>query len=377
MAKAAILGHGVVGSGVAELLIGHADRIAGRAGEPIEVKYILDIREFPELSYADRFTRDFEQIVSDPEVGIVIEVIGGLHPAYDFVARALRGGKNVVTSNKELVAEKGLELLAIAREKGVKFLFEASVGGGIPILRPMVRCLAGNEIDSVCGILNGTTNYILTKMIRENEPFADALKTAQKLGYAEANPTADVEGIDACRKICILSALMTGKHISPSRISTEGITGITAGLVETAAKAGCVVKLLGLTRRTEQGIFAMVAPFAVAKEHPLAGVEDVFNGILVHGDAVDEVVFIGRGAGKMPTASAVVGDVIECVKAAGERNTLEWEEISDKELLPASEVAFRRLVCFPGGESRMTEPMDDAAFAAAYPDPAVRSIRVI
>ena len=226
MAKAAILGHGVVGSGVAELLIGHADRIAGRAGEPIEVKYILDIREFPELSYADRFTRDFEQIVSDPEVGIVIEVIGGLHPAYDFVARALREGKSVVTSNKELVAEKGLELLAIAREKGVKFLFEASVGGGIPILRPMVRCLAGNEIDSVCGILNGTTNYILTKMIRENEPFADALKTAQKLGYAEANPTADVEGIDACRKICILSALMTGKHISPSRISTEGITGI-------------------------------------------------------------------------------------------------------------------------------------------------------
>ena len=170
---------------------------------------------------------------------------------------------------------------------------------------------------------------------------------------------------------------MTGKHISPSRISTEGITGITAGLVEAAAKAGCIVKLLGLTRRTERGIFAMVAPFAVAKEHPLAGVEDVFNGILVHGDAVDEVVFIGRGAGKMPTASAVVGDVVECVKAAGERNTLEWEEISDKELLSASEVAFRRLVCFPGGESRMTEPMDDAAFAAAYPDPAVRSIRVI
>lgn len=327
MAKAAILGHGVVGSGVAELLIGHADRIAGRAGEPIEVKYILDIREFPELSYADRFTRDFEQIVSDPEVGIVIEVIGGLHPAYDFVARALREGKSVVTSNKELVAVKGCELLKLADEKNVNFLFEASVGGGIPIIRPISQCLAANDINEIAGILNGTTNFILTKMISDGMTFDDALFLAQRNGYAERDPSADVDGIDACRKICILAALCFGKHVYPESVYTEGIRKIDLADVEYARSWGGVIKLIARAKLLEDGrVSVMVSPAFVRAHSQLATVDDVFNAILVRGDAIGDVVFYGKGAGKMPTASAVVADVIDCAKHMERKKFFGWQE---------------------------------------------------
>lgn len=327
MAKAAILGHGVVGSGVAELLIGHADRIAGRAGEPIEVKYILDIREFPELSYADRFTRDFEQIVSDPEVGIVIEVIGGLHPAYDFVARALREGKSVVTSNKELVAVKGCELLKLADEKNVNFLFEASVGGGIPIIRPISQCLAANDINEIAGILNGTTNFILTKMISDGMTFDDALFLAQRNGYAERDPSADVDGIDACRKICILAALCFGKHVYPESVYTEGIRKIDLADVEYARSWGGVIKLIARAKLLKDGrVSVMVSPAFVRAHSQLATVDDVFNAILVRGDAIGDVVFYGKGAGKMPTASAVVADVIDCAKHMERKKFFGWQD---------------------------------------------------
>ncbi len=368
MAKVAILGHGVVGSGTAEVLMMNADGIAKRAGEPVEVKYILDIREFPDLPYADRFTKDIDVIVKDPEVEVVAEVIGGLKPAYDFVSRCLKAGKSVVTSNKELVAAKGAELLQMAKEHGALFLFEASVGGGIPIIRPMAQCLAANEIERVTGILNGTTNYILTRMFHEQQPFDVALRSAQELGYAEADPTADVEGIDACRKICILASLAFGRHVYPQHVHAEGITKLTSADVEMAAKEDRVIKLLGITRKYEDGtVFAMVAPFAISRSHLLAGVEDVFNGIVVKGNAVDEVAFVGRGAGKLPTASAVVADIIDCVKHRGQENMMKWADCEQNIIRNWEDERFRRLVRLDGEEEhRVTEPMTEAEFAAAF-----------
>ncbi len=326
----AIMGHGTVGSGVAELLIHNNDRISSRIKGDIDVKYILDLRDFDGLSYSDKFIKDFSVIKNDPDVKIVVEVMGGLHPAYDFVKDCLLCGKSVVTSNKELVAAKGAELLKIAEEKNVNFLFEASVGGGIPIIRPMAQCLAANEIQSVTGILNGTTNYILNKMIVDNMDFAAALKLAQDNGFAEKDPAADIEGHDACRKICILASLAFGKHVYPEQVACEGITDITLDDVEFADNFNCVIKLIGHAARVEDGkITASVRPTLVSRENVLSGVHGVFNAITVNGDATGDVMFYGKGAGKMPTASAVVADVIDCAKHISARKYLDWEDGSD------------------------------------------------
>ena len=330
MINLAIMGHGVVGSGVAEILINHADRIESRVKAPLNVKYILDLRDFDGLSYSDKFIKDFELIVNDPEIKIVAEVMGGVNPAYDFVKRCLLAGKSVVTSNKELVAAKGAELIKIAEEKNVNFLFEASVGGGIPILRPLVQCLAANEITEIAGILNGTTNYILNKMIVDNMDFGTALKLAQEKGYAEKDPTADVEGHDACRKICILAALGFGKHVYPEQVTTEGITDISLDDVETADSFGYVIKLIGSTKKLSDGrITARVRPTAVSREHVISGVNGVFNAVLVNGDQTGEVMFYGKGAGKEATASAVVADIMDCAKHLDTRKYLSWEDGSD------------------------------------------------
>lgn len=338
MVKVAILGYGVVGSGVAEVLANHLDSIARRAKEEIRIKYILDVRDFPDSPFADRFTKSFDQIISDPEVRVVAEVIGGLDPAFDYVKRCLLAGKSVVTSNKELVAAKGAELLKIAQDNNVNFLFEASVGGGIPIIRPISQCLAANDVIEIAGILNGTTNFILTKMIREQMSFEGALTLAQKLGYAERNPAADVEGHDACRKICILSSLAYGKHVYPEQVHTEGITKITLQDVGYAESWGGVIKLIGQVKKLEDGrIQVAVAPMFIDQDSQLANVDDVFNGILVRGDATGDVVFYGKGAGKLPTASAVVADIIDCVKHFKARKYLYWEDGAKDYVLPYEE----------------------------------------
>ena len=327
MIDVAIMGHGVVGSGTAEILINHSNRMEEKVKSPLNVKYILDLRDFDGLSYSDKFIKDFEIIVNDPEIKIVAEVMGGLNPAYDFVKRCLLAGKSVVTSNKELVATKGAELIKIAKEKNANFLFEASVGGGIPVLRPMVQCLSANEITEVAGILNGTTNYILNKMIVDNMDFETALKLAQEKGYAEKDPTADIEGHDACRKVCILAALAFGKHVYPEQVKTEGITDITLDDVEAADSFGYVLKLIGSAKKLPDGrITAQVRPTAVSRDHVISGVHGVFNAVLVNGDQTGEVMFYGKGAGKEATASAVVADIIDCAKHLDARKYLYWED---------------------------------------------------
>ena len=327
MIDVAIMGHGVVGSGVAEILLDHKDSIAKKAKNEINIKYILDLRDFEGLSYSDKFIKDFNVILRDPEIRVVVEVMGGINPAYDFVKSCLLSGKSVVTSNKELVAAKGAELLKIANEKNVNFLFEASVGGGIPVLRPIAQCLAANELSEIVGILNGTTNYILTKMIKEKVSFEDALKQAQELGYAEKDPTADIEGHDACRKICILASLGFGKHVYPNQVQTEGITKIDLSDAAYAEKLGYVIKLIGHAKKMDdKQISANVYPALINKENMLSGVSDVFNAVMVYGDAIGQVMFYGRGAGKSPTASAVVADVIDCVKHLVARKYLSWSE---------------------------------------------------
>ncbi|SDO02456.1 homoserine dehydrogenase [Acetanaerobacterium elongatum] len=326
MANIALMGHGVVGSGVAEVLLKNKEAFEGKLGEEVNLKYILDLRDF-DVPYKNLFTKDFQTIVQDKSVSVVVEVMGGLKPAYDFVKTCLENGKSVVTSNKELVAAKGAELLRLAREHNVNFLFEASVGGGIPIIRPMHQCLAANEIREVAGILNGTTNFILTKMIREQMAFDEALKLAQSLGYAEKDPTADIEGGDACRKICILASLAYGKHVYPEQVKTEGITKLTSEDVAYAESWGGVIKLIGRAKKLENGkLHIMVSPAFISRESQLAGVDDVFNGILVRGDATGDVVFYGKGAGKLPTASAVVADIIDEIKHKDTIKTLYWED---------------------------------------------------
>ena len=326
MVNVAILGFGTVGSGVAEVLTGHESSIERKADGLIQLKYILDVRDFPDSPFAGRFVKDFAVIENDPEVDIVVETIGGAAVALDFTRRALEAGKSVVTSNKELVACHGYELTQLAKEKGVCYLFEASVGGGIPIIRPLSQCLAANEILEIYGILNGTTNYILTRMIRAGLSFDTALREAQKNGYAERDPSADVEGHDACRKICILAAIAFGRHIYPEQTPTEGINGITLADVDYAEGAGKKIKLLGRAIRQEDGrVCAYVAPHLVDQADPLAGVEEVFNAISVRGDAIGDVMFYGRGAGKLPTASAVVADVIDVARNMGHRKALSWE----------------------------------------------------
>ncbi len=327
MIKIAVMGYGVVGSGVVEVFYKNHESIQKKAGKQMEIAHILDLREFPGDPHEALFTKDFNDILNDDEVKIVVETMGGVNPAYDFVKKCLLSGKSVATSNKELVATHGDELLEIAKEKNVNFLFEASVGGGIPILRPITQCLAANEIEEIYGILNGTTNYILTQMINSSVSFEDALKTAQKLGYAEKDPTADIEGADACRKICILSALAFGKHVYPEQVYTEGITKITLADVAYCESAGMVIKLIGKTAKlSDNKVFATVYPAALSSHSQLATVDDVYNAVMVRGDAIGDVVFYGRGAGKLPTASAVVADVIDCAKHLASRKYVSWSK---------------------------------------------------
>ncbi len=327
MKKIAVLGYGTVGSGVVELMEINAETVARNAGEPVEVKYIVDIRDFLSDKNAAKFVKDFGIIENDPEVSVVVETIGGTNPAYDFTKRALLAGKSVVTSNKELVAKHGAEFLQIAKEKNVNYLFEASVGGGIPVIRPIAQCLAANRIDEIYGILNGTTNYILTRMIGAGLSFDKALAEAQEMGYAERDPSADIEGHDACRKICILASLAFGKHIYPDNVKTEGITKVDLVDVKLASRAGKVIRLLGRTKRMENGdVYAFVGPHLVDKKCPIASVEDVFNGIMVHGNMVGDTMFYGPGAGKFPTASAVVADVIDAVVHSEKRRVIGWED---------------------------------------------------
>ncbi len=334
MAKIAVLGYGVVGSGTVELFYKNKDKIVKSAGQDLDIKYILDIRDFPGSPYADKFTKSFEDILNDPEVTIVAEVIGGLKYSYGYVRDCLKSGKSVVTSNKELVAEKGAELLKIAAENNCNFLFEASTGGAIPIIRPLHQCLAANDISAIAGILNGTTNFILTKMINENMSFDGALALAQRLGYAEQDPSADVDGHDACRKICILASLAFGKHIYPKWVHCEGIRDLTLEDVMYAKSWGGEVKLIGSVKKTEDGkILPMVRPAFVCNNNQLSHISDVFNGIMVYGDAVDEVMFYGRGAGKLPTASAIVADIVDAVRMNGTSISQTWEDSTDNSFI--------------------------------------------
>lgn len=324
--KVAIMGYGTVGSGVAEVIDTHEDVISKRSGGiELEIAKILDLRDFPGDAHEQELTKNFNEILNDPEIKVVAETMGGINPAYDFTMKLLKAGKSVVTSNKELVAQKGLELLETAKESGTNYLFEASVGGGIPIIRPMSQCLAANHIEGIAGILNGTTNFILTKMIEDDMSFEDALKLAQKNGYAEKDPTADIEGHDACRKVCILASLAFGKHVYPSQVETEGISNITLEDVSYIHSANGVIKLLGQIKYIdENNIAAFVSPAVVYNGSQLASVRDVFNAILVRGDAVGDVCFYGRGAGKLPTASAVVADMVDCAKHIDRRKVFGW-----------------------------------------------------
>ena len=334
MAKIAVLGYGVVGSGTVEVFYKNKKSLEEKAGQELDIKYILDLRDFPDSPYQDKFVKDFSIILNDPEISVVTEVIGGLKPAYDFVKSSLLAGKSVVTSNKELVAAKGAELLAIAKEKNVNFFFEASVGGGIPIIKPLHTCLSANEIDEIAGILNGTTNFILTKMYNDNMQFEDALKLAQELGYAEKDPTADIEGYDACRKICIIASLVFGKHVYPDSVTTKGISQVSLEDVAAADVLGCAVKLIACVEKLENGkILPTVMPMLVPQENIIAGVSDVFNAVLVYGDGIDQTMFYGRGAGKLPTASAVLGDVIESVKEENTVLSQTWESSEDSSFI--------------------------------------------
>ena len=312
--KIAVLGYGTVGSGVVEVLMTNAESIAKKAATPLDVKYILDLRDFDESPFKEKFVKDINLILNDEEVDIIAEAMGGIHPAYDFVRGALEKGKSVVTSNKELVAAYGPELLEIAKENHCNFLFEASVGVGIPIIRPLNSALTADEIYEITGILNGTTNFILTKMKVEGRTFEDVLKEAQELGYAEKNPEADVEGHDACRKIAILASLALGEYVDYKDIDTQGITKIKKEDMEYASHMGYSIKLLASCKREAEGIYASVKPMMIPNHHPLAPVSDVFNAVLVKGNMVGDVMFYGRGAGKLPTASAVVADIIDAAK---------------------------------------------------------------
>lgn len=330
MANFAIMGFGTVGSGVAEVLRMNAASIAEKLGEPLNLKYILDVRDLSATPYGEIAVKDFAVLENDPDLDVVVESIGGAKVALEFTRRALLAGKHVVTSNKELVASYGKELLNIAREKNVNYLFEASVGGGIPVLRPLFQCLAGNRIEEVVGILNGTTNYILTRMVKGGVSFEDALKEAQAKGYAEQNPAADVEGLDAGRKICILSNLAWGKEVLPERIHTQGISGLDLQDVAIASKAGYRVKLLGRALRLADGRqAAYVAPHLVPQDCPVAPVDDVFNAVMIRGNAVGDVMFYGRGAGDLPTASAVMGDVMDALQHRAKRRNLGWSESAE------------------------------------------------
>ena len=359
MLNVSVLGYGTVGSGVVEVLHTNKESIAKKAGQELNVKYILDLRDFPGDPFADKVVHDFNIIVNDPEVQIVVETMGGVKPAYDFVKACLEPGKSVCTSNKELVAKHGAELLAIAKDKNVNFFFEASVGGGIPIIRPINECVTGDVIEEISGILNGTTNYILSKMSTDGSDFDSVLKDAQDKGYAERNPEADVEGYDACRKIAILTSLAYGKQVDFEDIYTEGITKITDVDIKYAKALGASIKIFGSSKNVDGKIYAKVAPVMINAEHPLFMVNDVFNGIFVNGNMVGDLMFYGSGAGKLPTASAVVGDVVAAAKSK-ENVPVIWEqeklEIAD--IKEASQRFFVRL----SGDKAANESKVAAAF---------------
>jgi len=352
--KIAIMGFGTIGSGVYEVLENNKEKIAANVGQVLEVKHILDLRDFPDSPAADKITHDFNVIAQDEEVAIVVEAMGGVEPAYTFVKTCLEAGKNVVTSNKALVAAHGTELLQIARDKNINFQFEASVGGGIPIIRPLYTCLMGEKIEEITGILNGTTNFILTKMDKEGASFDAVLKEAQALGYAEADPTADVGGHDTCRKISILTAMATGKEVNYEDIYTEGITEITDTDFKYAEKLGTSVKLFGSSRIDGDKVVAFVAPMMIAKEHPLYAVSDVYNGVLVKSNMLGTSMYYGRGAGKLPTASAVVADIMEEAKNLNKNIPLGWG--ADKlAIAPVEESAHAYFVRMAGAADALAE----------------------
>jgi homoserine dehydrogenase len=343
MISIAVLGYGTVGSGVVEVINTNQASINKKAAEEINIKYVLDLRDFPGDPVQDKITHDFEDIINDPEIQIVVEVMGGLHPAYEFTKRALEAGKSVCTSNKELVAQHGLELLEIAKSKDINYLFEASCGGGIPIIRPLNSSLTADEIDEITGILNGTTNYILSKMTTDGSDFDVVLKDAQDKGYAERNPEADVEGYDACRKIAILSSLAYGCHVDFSDIYTEGITKITATDIKYAKKLGYSIKLLATSKKIGDKFYAMVCPAFVGQDSPLYSVNNVFNAIFVHGNVLGDAMFYGSGAGKLPTASAVVADVVDCAKHLHRNIMMSWSS-KRLELMDVKQVESRFFV---------------------------------
>lgn len=347
MVNIAVLGYGTVGSGVVEVINTNQERINQRIGDELNIKYVLDLREFPGEPIQEKLVHDFEVIVNDSDVQIVVEVMGGIEPAYTFVKRSLQAGKSVATSNKALVAKHGAELLSIAREKNINFLFEASVGGGIPIIRPLNSSLTADEIEEITGILNGTTNYMLTKMFYEGADYAEVLKEAQDKGYAERNPEADVEGYDACRKIAILSSLISGQQVDFEDIYTEGITHITKQDMMYAKAMGMTIKLLASSKRHENHLHAIVAPYLLGKEHPLYNVNDVFNAIFVHGNVLGDAMFYGSGAGKLPTASAVVADVVDEAKHLN-RNIMTMWKSEKLELLPVRDTSKRFFVRIKG-----------------------------
>lgn len=319
------MGFGTIGSGVAEVLDINKKSIAARVGDEVELKYVLDLRDFEGDPIQEKIVHDYKVIAEDPEVAIVVETMGGVEPAYTFVKTMLEAGKHVTTSNKALVAAKGAELIALAKEKNVNFMFEASVGGGIPIIRPLNSCLTADEIEEITGIVNGTTNYMMTEMTEKGADFNEVLKDAQAKGYAEKDPTADVEGYDACRKIAILTSLVCGQQVNYEDIHTEGITKITPIDIMYAKEMGRAIKLLAMSRQTAGGYVAMVAPFLIPKEHPLYNVNDVFNAIFVKGNMLGDSMFYGSGAGKLPTASAVVGDIVDIVKHMHTHIILNWD----------------------------------------------------
>ena len=389
MVSIAIMGHGVVGSGVAEIFTTHKQKLYASIGEEVYVKKILDLREFPDSPLADRFTKNFEDIINDLEIRVVVEVMGGVEPAFTFVKRALEAGKSVCTSNKALVAAHGPELLEMAKKRILNFMFEASVGGGIPIIRPLNQSLTADEITKITGILNGTTNYILTKMDKEGSTYEETLKEAQELGYAERNPEADVEGFDACRKIAILTSLAYGSTVKFEEIRTEGITKITTKDFKYAEKLGYVVKLLATSCKENDKVYAITAPFMINSTHPLYNVNDVLNGIYIHGNVIGNVMFFGAGAGKLPTASAVVADVVDCVKHKGKNVMTVWS-VEKLELGDADDEVRKFFVRVKGNVSDLsavnaafgnvqtvtvdgidgefgfiTEPMSERAFAEA------------
>lgn len=359
MIKAAILGYGTIGSGVAKIFWDSKEQLKTRAGEEIELKYVLDLRNFPGDPAEKVLVHDFDVILKDDEVKVVVETMGGTKPAYQFVKSALESGKSVCTSNKELVAAHGAELLKIAKEKKVNFFFEASVGGGIPIIRPLNECLTVDNIEKISGILNGTTNYILTKMTEDGSDFDSVLKEAQDKGYAERNPEADVEGYDACRKIAILTSLAYGKQLDFDKIYTEGITKITDVDIRYAKALNAKIKIFGTSLKQDGKVYAMVSPVMIKSENPLYSVNDVFNGIFVKGNYLGDVMFYGKGAGSLPTASAVAADVVAAVKSMGSNVPVIWSE-EKLELADFNDLKNRFFVRLSGSEAENAAKVKEA-----------------